>query len=38
MIFSSTFFLLFISPLGLWIIQPSVNELFHKLAKSDLSS
>jgi hypothetical protein len=35
MIFSSTFFLLFIFPLGVWIIQPSVNQLFHKLAISD---
>jgi hypothetical protein len=35
MIFSSTFFLLFIFPLGVWIIQPSVNQLFHKLAVSD---
>ena len=33
LIFSSTFFLLFIFPLGLWLIQPSVNELYHKLAE-----
>lgn len=38
MIFSSTFFLLFIFPLGVWIIQPSVNELFYKLSSSDRSS
>ena len=31
LIFSSTFFLLFIFPLGVWIIQPSVNELYAKL-------
>ena len=28
MIFSSTFFLLFIFPLGIWLIQPSVNQLY----------
>lgn len=28
MIFSSTFFLLFIFPLGIWIIQPNVNQLY----------
>lgn len=33
LIFSSTFFLLFIFPLGLWIIQPSVNQLFHRLSE-----
>ena len=33
MIFSSTFFLLFIFPLGVWLIQPSVNELYQKLEK-----
>ncbi|MFT5549053.1 MAG: hypothetical protein ACJAVV_003803 [Alphaproteobacteria bacterium] len=38
MIFSSTFFLLFIFPLGVWIIQPNVNKLFHKLAASDRTS
>ncbi len=31
LIFSSMFFLLFIFPLGVWIIQPSVNELYAKL-------
>ena len=30
LIFSSTFFLMFIFPLGVWIIQPSVNELYHR--------
>jgi len=34
LIFSSTFFLLFIFPLGVWIIQPSVNELYHRLTSS----
>lgn len=34
MIFSSTFFLLFIFPLGVWIIQPSVNQLYHRLSIS----
>ena len=31
LIFSSTFFLLFIFPLGIWIIQPGVNALYYKL-------
>lgn len=31
LIFSSTFFLLFIFPLGAWLIQPSVNQLYHRL-------
>ncbi len=31
MIFSSTFFLLFIFPLGVWIIQPNVNSLYARL-------
>jgi len=31
LIFSSAFFLMFIFPLGIWIIQPSVNKLFYKL-------
>ena len=31
LIFSSTFFLLFIFPLGVWIIQPSVNSLYRRL-------
>ena len=30
LIFSSTFFLLFIFPLGVWIIQPSVNQLYYR--------
>ena len=38
MIFSSTFFLLFIFPLGVWIIQPSVNELYHRLTTSGQSA
>ena len=35
LIFSSTFFLLFIFPLGVWIIQPSVNELYHRLTTAE---
>jgi hypothetical protein len=31
MIFSSTFFLLFIFPLGVWLVQPVVNQLYHRL-------
>ena len=31
MIFSSTFLFMWIFPLGVWMIQPSVNELFDKL-------
>ncbi len=31
MIFSSTFLFMWIFPLGIWIIQPSVNEIFDKL-------
>ena len=31
MIFSSTFFLLFICPIGIWLIQPGVNELYSRL-------
>lgn len=34
MIFSSTFFLLFIFPIGIWLIQPEVNQLYNKLATS----
>lgn len=30
MIFSSTFFMLFIFPIGLWLIQPSVNQLYSR--------
>lgn len=36
LIFSSTFFLLFIFPLGIWIIQPSVNALYYRLEKAAL--
>ena len=35
MIFSSTFFLLFIFPLGVWLIQPSVNQLYPGLEQGD---
>jgi hypothetical protein len=35
LIFSSAFFLMFIFPLGIWIIQPSVNRLFYKLDNSE---
>ncbi len=35
MIFSSMFFLLFIFPLGVWLIQPNVNQLYHKLTPAD---
>jgi hypothetical protein len=31
MIFSSTFFLLFIFPIGIWLIQPSLNQLHSRL-------
>jgi hypothetical protein len=34
MIFSNTFFLLFIFPIGIWLIQPEVNQLYDKLAPS----
>ena len=37
LIFSSTFFLLFIFPIGIWIIQPSVNELYHRLTPAEMS-
>ena len=30
MIFSNTFFMLFIFPLGVWLIQPDVNQLYHQ--------
>ena len=36
LIFSSTFFLLFIFPLGIWLIQPNVNQLYYKLTPSEL--
>ena len=35
MIFSSTFFLLFIFPIGIWLIQPEVNQLYNKLDQSN---
>ena len=35
LIFSSAFFLMFIFPLGIWIIQPSVNRLFYSLDHSE---
>ena len=35
LIFSSMFFLLFIFPLGIWIIQPNVNQLYHELEPGD---
>jgi len=35
MIFSSTFFLLFIFPIGIWLIQPEVNQLYYKLEQSN---
>ena len=34
LIFSSTFFLLFIFPLGIWLIQPSVKQLYDRLEKA----
>lgn len=36
LIFSSTFFLLFIFPLGIWIIQPNVNQLYYRLTPSEM--
>ncbi len=38
MIFSSTFFLLFIFPLGLWLIQPEVNRLYQKIEQPPAAS
>ena len=35
MIFSSTFLFMWIFPLGIWMIQPGVNELFDKLENSE---
>ena len=35
LIFSSTFFLLFIFPLGVWVIQPSVNQLYHRITTAE---
>lgn len=37
LIFSSLFFLLFIFPLGVWLIQPEVNQLYHKLEEHALT-
>ncbi len=34
MIFSNTFFLLFIFPIGIWLIQPGVNQLYSSLQAS----
>ena len=34
MIFSSTFLLMWIFPLGIWLIQPEVNKLYYKLEQS----
>jgi hypothetical protein len=30
MIFSNTFFMLFVFPLGVWLIQPGVNQLYYE--------
>lgn len=38
MIFSNTFFLLFIFPIGIWLIQPGVNRLHFNLQQSGLES
>ena len=38
LIFSSTFFLFFIFPLGLWIIQPQVNQLYHRLDQTPVAN
>lgn len=35
LIFSNTFFLMWMFPLGIWIIQPGVNQLFNKLDNSE---
>ena len=35
LIFSSAFFLMWMFPLGIWIIQPGVNELFDKLDNNE---
>jgi uncharacterized membrane protein len=34
MIFSNTFFMLFIFPLGIWLIQPGVNRLYFEAQQS----
>ena len=36
LIFSSTFFLLFVFPLGIWIIQPNVNALYSRLTPEEM--
>jgi len=36
--FSNIFFLMWIFPLGIWIIQPGVNQLFDKLDNSNILS
>ena len=38
MIFSNAFFMLFVFPLGLWVIQPAVNQLYHRLTPSEMFS
>jgi hypothetical protein len=38
MIFSNTFFLLFVFPIGVWLIQPGVNQLYFKLEDSQGSN
>ncbi len=35
MIFSNTFFMLFIFPIGGWLIQPGVNQLYHDSKQSE---
>ena len=37
MIFSSTFLMLFVFPLGIWLIQPGVNRLYFDLEESGTS-
>ncbi len=37
MIFSNTFFMLFIFPIGIWLIQPGVNQLYFNLQDSGAS-
>jgi len=36
--FSNIFFLMWVFPLGIWIIQPGVNRLFDKLDNSNIIS
>jgi len=38
MIFSNTFFLMWIFPLGIWLIQPDVNKLYYRLEQSPSQS